>query len=57
MRHRGSSRSERAAALLRAGGYQAQALGGGFPAWAAAGHAVALDGGADRGKGDDGQGR
>ncbi len=55
MRHRGSSRSERAAALLRAGGYQAQALDGGFPAWAAEGHAVARDSGADRGKGADGQ--
>ena len=37
MRHRGASRSEGAAALLRASGYQAAALEGGFPAWAAAG--------------------
>jgi rhodanese-related sulfurtransferase len=33
MRHRGSSRSERAAALLRESGYDARALDGGFPAW------------------------
>jgi rhodanese-related sulfurtransferase len=37
MRHRGDSRSERAAGLLRASGYQAQALDGGFPAWQRAG--------------------
>jgi phage shock protein E len=37
MQHRGSSRSERAAALLRESGYEARALDGGFPAWAAAG--------------------
>jgi rhodanese-related sulfurtransferase len=40
MEHRGSSRSERAAALLRGSGYQAQALDGGFPAWKAAGYPV-----------------
>ena len=37
MRHRGSSRSEQAAALLRESGYDAQALDGGFPAWNEAG--------------------
>jgi rhodanese-related sulfurtransferase len=37
MRHRGDSRSERAAALLRESGYQAQALDGGVPAWRDAG--------------------
>jgi rhodanese-related sulfurtransferase len=36
MRHRGDSRSERTATLLRESGYQARALDGGFPAWAAA---------------------
>jgi rhodanese-related sulfurtransferase len=38
MRHRGSSRSERAAALLRESGFDARALEGGFPAWKAAGY-------------------
>jgi rhodanese-related sulfurtransferase len=38
MQHRGSSRSERAAALLRESGYQARALDGGFPAWQAKGY-------------------
>jgi phage shock protein E len=33
MRHRGSSRSERAAELLRESGYEAKALDSGFPAW------------------------
>jgi rhodanese-related sulfurtransferase len=37
MRHRGSSRSEQTAALLRESGYDARALDGGFPAWEAAG--------------------
>ena len=40
MHHRGSSRGERAAALLRENGYAAKALDGGFPAWAAAGYPV-----------------
>jgi len=40
MRHRGSSRSERAATLLREHGYEAQALDGGLPAWEAAHGAV-----------------
>jgi rhodanese-related sulfurtransferase len=40
MRHRGNSGSERAAALLRESGYQAQALDGGFPAWKRAGYPV-----------------
>ena len=40
MRHRGDSRSERSAALLRASGYEAQALEGGFPSWEAAGYPV-----------------
>lgn len=40
MEHRGSSRSERAAALLRESGYEAQALDGGFPAWKAAAYPV-----------------
>lgn len=40
MRHRGASRSERAAALLRANGFDASALDGGLPAWEAAGGAV-----------------
>ena len=35
MHHPGSSRSERAAALLRESGYLARALEGGFPAWKA----------------------
>ncbi|NLD73238.1 MAG: hypothetical protein GX649_11030 [Chloroflexi bacterium] len=38
--HAGSSRSERAAALLRESGYDARALEGGFPAWQEAGHPV-----------------
>lgn len=38
MAHRGSSRSEGAAALLRESGYDAQALEGGYPAWEAAGY-------------------
>jgi rhodanese-related sulfurtransferase len=42
MRHRGSSRSERAAELLRASGYEAQALEGGFPGWQAAGNPVEM---------------
>jgi rhodanese-related sulfurtransferase len=33
MHHRGSSRGEQAAALLRENGYQAQALDGGYPHW------------------------
>ena len=33
MVHPGSSRSERAAALLRESGYDARALVGGFPSW------------------------
>jgi rhodanese-related sulfurtransferase len=40
MHHRGSSRSERAAALLRESGYKAHALDGGFPAWKAGGYPV-----------------
>ena len=44
MRHRGDSRSERAAALLRGSGYDAQALEGGFPAWEHAGYPVDRDG-------------
>lgn len=40
MRHRGNSRSERAAALLRANGYDASALDGGLPAWETAGGSV-----------------
>jgi rhodanese-related sulfurtransferase len=40
MRHRGSSRSERAAALLRARGYAARALEGGIAGWQAAGNPV-----------------
>lgn len=40
MRHRGASRSERAAALLRTHGYDASALDGGLPAWEAAGGSV-----------------
>jgi rhodanese-related sulfurtransferase len=40
MRHRGDSRSERAAALLRESGHDARALEGGFPAWEAAGFPV-----------------
>jgi rhodanese-related sulfurtransferase len=45
MRHRGSSRSEGAAALLRESGFRAQALEGGFPAWVEGGYPV------DRGTG------
>ncbi|MEX1020380.1 MAG: hypothetical protein WDZ49_12025 [Litorilinea sp.] len=41
MRHRGNSRSESAAALLRESGYDAKALEGGFPAWQAAGYPTA----------------
>jgi rhodanese-related sulfurtransferase len=37
MHHRGSSRGEQAAALLREKGYQAQALDGGYSAWKEAG--------------------
>ena len=33
MHHRGESRGERAAALLREHGYQAQTIDGGYPAW------------------------
>lgn len=33
MHHRGESRSERAAALLREQGYQVQSIDGGYPAW------------------------
>ena len=40
MRHKGASRSERAAALLRERGYNARALDGGLPAWQAIGGAV-----------------
>jgi rhodanese-related sulfurtransferase len=40
MRHRGTSRGERAAELLRASGYQARALEGGFPGWQSAGNPV-----------------
>jgi rhodanese-related sulfurtransferase len=40
MRHRGQSRSEGSAALLRESGYEAQAMDGGFPAWKAAGYPV-----------------
>jgi rhodanese-related sulfurtransferase len=42
MHHRGSSRSERAAALLRESGYEAQALEGGFPAWVAGGYPIQI---------------
>jgi phage shock protein E len=37
MKHRGHSRGERAADLLRARGYQASVLEGGLPAWEGAG--------------------
>jgi rhodanese-related sulfurtransferase len=40
MHHRGASRSERVAALLRESGYRAQALDGGYPAWEAKGYPV-----------------
>lgn len=41
MQHRGSSRGERAAQLLREKGYAAKALEGGFPAWADADYPTA----------------
>ena len=37
MHHRGESRGERAAALLRENGYAARALDGGYPTWKEAG--------------------
>ena len=37
MHHRGSSRGEQAAALMREKGYQARALDGGYSAWKEAG--------------------
>jgi len=37
MHHRGESRGERAAALLREHGYQARTIDGGYPAWKEAG--------------------
>lgn len=37
MHHRGESRGERAAALLREKGYEARTLDGGYPAWKEAG--------------------
>ena len=37
MHHRGESRGERAAVLLREHGYQARAIDGGYPAWQEAG--------------------
>jgi len=40
MQHRGSSRSERAAELLRASGFDARALDGGFPAWKQRGYPI-----------------
>ena len=40
MRHRGSSRSEKAAEQLRKAGMQARVLDGGFPAWEAADYPV-----------------
>jgi rhodanese-related sulfurtransferase len=40
MHHRGESRGERAAALLREHGYQARTLDGGFPEWEGAGMPV-----------------
>jgi phage shock protein E len=43
MEHRGHSRSERAAALLRESGYEARALDGGFPAWKAMGYPTQTD--------------
>jgi rhodanese-related sulfurtransferase len=43
MHHRGSSRSERTAALLRESGYDAWALDGGFPSWEATGDSVESD--------------
>jgi rhodanese-related sulfurtransferase len=44
MRHRGDSRGERAAELLREQGYEATALDGGYPAWAAGGNPVETTG-------------
>jgi rhodanese-related sulfurtransferase len=41
MHHRGVSRGERAAALLRERGYQARAIDGGYPAWEQSGLPVA----------------
>jgi len=41
MHHRGESRGERAAALLRENGYDARALDGGYPVWKEAGLPVA----------------
>ncbi|CAA9575496.1 MAG: hypothetical protein AVDCRST_MAG59-4077 [uncultured Thermomicrobiales bacterium] len=43
MGHPGASRSERAAALLRASGFDANALAGGLPAWEAAGLPMARE--------------
>jgi rhodanese-related sulfurtransferase len=40
MRHRGDSRGERAAELLREQGYEATALEGGYPAWEAGNYPV-----------------
>jgi len=40
MHHRGESRGERAAALLREHGFQARALDGGYPGWKAQGFPV-----------------
>lgn len=40
MRHRGDSRSERAASTLRQAGVPAQALDGGIPAWERAGYPI-----------------
>jgi rhodanese-related sulfurtransferase len=51
MRHRGDSRSERAAALLRESGFEARALDGGVPAWEAAGLPVELGRGAEHAAG------
>jgi rhodanese-related sulfurtransferase len=44
MRHRGESRGERAAALLRERRYDASVLDGGFPAWERAGLPVGRQG-------------
>lgn len=41
MHHRGESRGERAAALLRENGYDARALDGGYPLWKETGLPVA----------------
>jgi rhodanese-related sulfurtransferase len=41
MHHRGESRGERAATLLRENGYDARALDGGYPIWKEAGLPVA----------------